>query len=518
MKRLLPTLLLCVASAAATPTVAPAGAQAAQRYDVDHADTVHHVFAVALRVPPLTVANDIFEFAATAPGTYQTMNIGRFVHDFTALDAAGASVPTEHISINEWRLASPERVRRITYRVTATRDTTVTADPIYPMCGTSLDADYALINGQGVFGFPRGMQAVPLTIHLSYPNGWTAGTPLAEQNGVYLASSYDRLVDSPILLGAHLSRATLDVTGVPVTIVVRAARNDIQATQLRDAMQSMLTSAGAFLGRLPVDHYTFLYDFAPTLPLSGAWEHSYGSEYTLPDIPYTAKYGAQVRSIAAHEFFHVMTPLNIHSEIIEHFNFATPVASQHLWLYEGTTEWAAQKMQLVSGLITVPAYLDIIAGKARADRTQFDTTWSLQKMSLASYSDSGQRQYSNIYARGAVVAGLLDIKLLQLSDGKRGLRELILDLAQEYGKRRPFPEATFIDSLVARTSPTVRDFFDRYILGTEAPPLKDYYGKLGITLINDDKGVPLRFELDTAATPTQLALRSAWMGPRARMR
>jgi hypothetical protein len=58
-----------------------------------------------------------------------------------------------------------------------------------------------------------------------------------------------------------------------------------------------------------------------------------------------------VTDIAAHEFFHVVTPLNIHSEIIEHFNFVmTPVPSRHLWLYEGTTEWAAHAMQLRAGL------------------------------------------------------------------------------------------------------------------------------------------------------------------------
>jgi predicted metalloprotease with PDZ domain len=292
--------------------------------------------------------------------------------------------------------------------------------------------------------------------------------------------------------------------------------NDIAAAQLRDEMRDMLNAAGAFLGKLPVDHYTFLYDFGPVLRVSGAWEHSYGSEYVLADLPYTAKYGAQIRSMAAHEFFHVETPLNIHSEIIEHFNFATPIASQHLWLYEGTTEWAAHKMQLVAGLVPLPAYLDDVIQKARTDRMNYDTTWSLQKMSLASYSDSGQQQYPNIYARGALVAGLLDIKLLEESDGKRGLRELVLDLAKEYGKQRPFPETGLIDTIVARTSPDVRDFFNRYILGAERPPVKAYYAKLGITLIEDDKGMPVRFEIDPAPTPEQLRLRQAWMGAEAR--
>ena len=144
-------------------------APAALRYDVDLTDTAHYVFVVTLRVPPLSAANSVFEFAATAPGTYQTMNIGRFVRGFMAYDVHGAPVATEQAGTNEWRLSDPERVRRITYRVLATRDTTVSTDPIYPMCGTALDASYALINGQGVFGFPRGMQAVPLAIRLKTP-------------------------------------------------------------------------------------------------------------------------------------------------------------------------------------------------------------------------------------------------------------------------------------------------------------------------------------------------------------
>ena len=110
-----------------------------------------------------------------------------------------------------------------------------------------------------------------------------------------------------------------------------------------------------------------------------------------------------------------MTPLNIHSEIIEHFNFVTPVPSQHLWLYEGTTEWAAQAMQLRSGLKSPQDYLKKVIQKMRIDRANFDSTYSLRELALTSYSDSGQAQYGNIYMRGALTAGLLDIRLLELS-------------------------------------------------------------------------------------------------------
>ena len=48
---------------------------------------------------------------------------------------------------------------------------------------------------------------------------------------------------------------------------------------------------------------------------------------------------------AAHEFFHIVTPLSIHSEEIQYFDFNQPKMSEHLWLYEGSTEYHAHMVQ-----------------------------------------------------------------------------------------------------------------------------------------------------------------------------
>lgn len=502
--RLLPLAFLPVAALAQRPEPL--------RYTVNLADTVNHVFAVTLQVDSLPNASGIFQFAATAPGTYQVMDVGRFVRAFEAVDRLGKPIATERISTNQWKIAEPSRVRTIRYGVIGTRDTTVTEHPVYAMCGTTLRGDYALINGQAVFGFPRGMQAAPLSIQLVYPRQWTAGTALTLTNGRYRADNYDHLVDSPILLGASLTTAQVSVTGVPVEIYVRSKSGQITAQQLRGAMSGMLYSAGSFIGKLPVNRYTFLYDFGDVG--AGAWEHSYSSEYVLTDRPYTEAYGARVTDIAAHEFFHIVTPLNLHSEIIEHFNFEQPVASQHLWLYEGTTEWAAHKMQLESGFKMPEAYLADVISKTRTDHRAYDTTFSLGKMSRTSYSDSGQAQYGNIYQRGAIVAGLLDIKLLETSNGQHGLRDLINQLTATYGKKKAFPEDSLFSIIEKRTNPAIGDFFRRYVNGAEHPPVAEYYAKLGIDLVNDSTGMPARFEVRANPTPEQLRLRSAWLGRR----
>jgi len=488
--------------------------QSALGYAIDLNDRVGDSFKVTAWVGGLTEANATYQFAATAPGTYQVMDIGRFVRRFGAFDAAGRPVPVERVSVNQWKLSDPARVRTLRYAVAETWDTPVEQHPIYLMCGTSIERDHALINPHAVIGYPTGMQARPIRLRLKYPGSWKLGTALErDRSGAYVAEDFDQLVDSPILLG-RLTKARTRVTGVPVEIYTYSRTGKISSPQLLRAMDDMLQAAGHFLGKLPVDRYTFLYHFDQKP--AGAWEHSVSSEYVLQESEFTDSLGGYVKDIAAHEFFHVVTPLNIHSEIIEHFNFVTPVPSQHLWLYEGTTEWAAHALQLRSGLTTPDEYLAKMIQKMQVARVKYDSTWSLRELALTSYSDSGQVQYGNIYMRGALTAGLLDIRLLELSGGQQGLQDLIARLTRRFGKQRAFPESTFVDTVVAMTRPEIKDFFQRYVWGAQQLPVAEYYAKLGIRLVEAPDGMPVRFEVDSAPDPAQRALREAWLGRKPR--
>ncbi len=485
-------------------------------YRLDLRDRADDRFHVTLAVDGLGPEQAVYQFAATAPGTYQVMDVGRFVEGFTAIDAEGREIPVERVSTNQFRIARPADVRRIEYAVAETWDTPVDEHPIYPMAGTSMEADHVLVNGQDVFGYPTGMQESPIEIHLTVPEGWKVGTALERTaDGAYRAETFDQLVDSPILTGGTLTEARTEVTGVPIEIFTYSAGGGIASADLLTAMEDMLEAAGEYLGALPVDHYVFLYHFegqpAPGA-IYGAWEHSYSSEYVFPDVPFSPQVGQIVTDVAAHEFLHVVTPLNIHSEIIETFDFVEPVPSRHLWLYEGVTEWEAHMIQLRAGLKPLDAYLAETAQKIANDR-RFDPALSLEQLSLSSYTDEGQKQYPNIYERGAVVAGLLDIRLLELSHGESGLRELILRLADRYGKSRPFPDAGLYQAIADMTDPAILDFFQRYVESAEPLPVAEYYARLGIRFV-DDPDQP-RFEVMDDITPEQAALRAAGIARRA---
>jgi len=482
------------------------------RYTVDVRERGSHAIGVTLRVDSLMVGDTLFQFAATAPGTYQTMDIGRFVRGFTALDVRGRIVPSARVSTNQWRIAAPRRVRSIRYRVHDSWHTPIAEFRVYPMAGTAIEREHALLNWQAVIGFPLTQQGSRFLVRVLRPRAWQTATALRDVGGVFEAESYDALVDSPVLMG-RLTADSLCVTGVPVRVAVYSPTSKVTATQLAGAMRDMLQAAGRFLGGLPVDRYVFLFDFAPVAEgdATGAWEHAYSSEYTLPEEPFTAEAGDRITRMAAHEFFHIVTPLHLHSEIVERFNYQRPVPSRHLWLYEGVTEWAAQKLRQEGGLASVEDYLAELAAKARRDRQQYDTSYSLTDLARTSYTAAGARQYANIYQRGALVAGLLDIRLLELSGGARGLKSLVLDLSRDYGVSRPFPEDSLIDIVVARTYPEIRDFFTRWVEGAQPLPLREYYGKLGITVEMNEHGVPKSFAVAADASPEQVKLREAWL-------
>ena len=142
---------------------------------------------MTLQVSGLGPGNAIYQFASTAPGTYQVMNIGRYVKRFEAFDAAGRPVPVKQESVNQWRLSDPTRVRTIRYAVTETWDSPLD-HPIYMMCGTTIEQDHVLLNPHAVIGYPEGLQTAPVHLRLAYPAAWKVGTALQRgPDGVFVA-------------------------------------------------------------------------------------------------------------------------------------------------------------------------------------------------------------------------------------------------------------------------------------------------------------------------------------------
>lgn len=461
--------------------------------EIDAGNPSAGTFKVRFYVNGLTLDNATIQFPAVVPGTFQILDLGQFIKNFRAFDEDHKEVTVTQTSTNQWALSDPENTRILEYEAS---ETFVNPSTVFPPSGTSIDTHAELLNMAALLGYPVGLRERDYYVAIKRAPDWSVGTSLPRNDdGLFYAPDYDFLLDNPVLLGA-LTNSSFTIVNTDITVTTYSEGNKVSHSKVTEIVKEALADAQKFLKVLPVDHYSFLFYFNNE-NASGAHEYSNSSVYVMPnESAFPTYYSETLKNLAAHEFFHTVTPLSIRSEVIADFNFAIPTPSQHIWLYEGVTKWAEIFMQYRSGSIDIDALFVVLGSRISVVRI-IDPNYTLTQASLDCFK-SDPRQHSPLYTKGSLVAMLLDIRLLELSGGTMGLRELILDLSTDYNPHQPFPEATFFDVLVSKTYPEIEDFINRYINGTELLPLVEYFDKLGITYAAADNSLTIQPSPTTA--------------------
>ncbi|HLT24290.1 MAG TPA: hypothetical protein VK004_04125, partial [Ignavibacteria bacterium] len=323
---------------------------------------------VTLITPKISQESIVLYFPKVIPGTYRIADFGRFISDVKAYSADGSELPVENIEVNGWRISNAEALYKITYKVDDTFDAVITENPIYKMGGTNIDAGEAyLINTHGFFGYLEDMKDRQFTVDISHPTGFYGATGMTASDDeshkdIFITESYNRLVDSPLMYTLP-DTTVMNVGGAEVIVAVYSPNKLVTSKFMADGFKKVLEAQKEYLGgTLPVDKYAFIMYFQDMEGYEsdagvggfafGALEHSYSSVYFMPDAPENDLIDDMLR-IAAHEFFHIVTPLNIHSEEIHYFDFNEPQMSEHLWMYEGVVEYFAHHVQVQYGIKTV---------------------------------------------------------------------------------------------------------------------------------------------------------------------
>jgi predicted metalloprotease with PDZ domain len=186
--------------------------------------------------------------------------------------------------------------------------------------------------------------------------------------------------------------------------------------------------------------------------------------------------------VVSHEFFHILTPLSVHSEEIHYFDFNNPKMSQHLWLYEGVTEYFANLFQVQQGLIEEDEFYNRMAQKIMSSR-RYDDKLPFTKMSVDVLSKPYKDNYLNVYEKGALIGMCLDIELRRVSQGKKGLIDLMQELSNKYGINKPFKDAELFDVITQLTHPDIRTFLDTHVGGPEPIDYEHFLAKVGVGFV-----------------------------------
>lgn len=465
-----------------------ASAQQMYDYSVDLNDCPNDQLSIQLKTPKFTSDTVVFSLPQMVPGTYEVYNFGRFVSGMIALDSVGNELPINKLGLSSWQIQHAKDLRTIRYKVEDTWDTELKEKFVFEPAGSNFEAGKNFVlNAHCLYGYFEGMTKLPFRISVTRPDGFYGATSLTDvitsgNTDVYQTADYMQLQDAPIMYDVP-DTTSLYVGGADILISVYSPNKVASSHFIADKIKEILVAQKEYLGgSLPIKKYAYLIYLTPNAGgsgSSGALEHSYSSMYFLPEIDQD-QLAQTIRDVSAHEFFHIVTPLSIHADQIGNFNYSSPAMSEHLWLYEGTTEYAAGLVQVKYGKMSADSYLKVLEKKMQTAK-YFNDSLPFTVMSKGCL-DQYRKEYGNVYQKGALIGLCLDIKLRALSDGKYGLQDLMKDLAKTYGKDRSFKDEELFDRITALTYPEIRDFFRRYVEGTEPLPLKETLALVGIDM------------------------------------
>jgi predicted metalloprotease with PDZ domain len=458
---------------------------------IDLKNVVDDKVNVSITTPAFTTETATFFIPKIVPGTYSADNYGKFIDNLQAFDAKGKALKVEKADDNSWKISGAKKLAKVTYLVNDTYDTEGTGThDIFSPAGTNIAAnENFMLNTHGFVGYFDGKAELPYTVTIAHPASLWGATSLVDtdasgEKDVFYSLRYADLVDHPIMYSKP-DYTTFTVDGMEIFISVFSPTGAIKAKDITPEMETMMRAQKKFLGPInSTKKYSvliYLSDMAKSDAKGfGALEHTTSTTVVMPEAMPLDQLLSTLKDVVSHEFFHIVTPLSVHSKEIQYFNYNTPKMSEHLWMYEGVTEYFANLFQVNQGLISEDDFYARIAEKIASSK-KFDETMAFTNMSRNILEEPYKGAYYNVYLKGALIAMCIDIQMRESSNGQRGILDLMQDLSKEYGNNKPFNDEDLFAKITALSYPAVGQFLNTYVSGTTPIPYDTYFAKVGVT-------------------------------------
>lgn len=433
-------------------------------------------------------------------GTYAVSDFGKYIDDFKAIDYNGNVMPVTKTDVNTWVVKNAKQLDKITYLVNDTFDVETEGGigkehPFSPS-GTNIEPTNYVLNLHGFIGYFDSLKDNQYKLDITSPSEFVRTSSMKKTGLVinegdrsvtasYLATRYFDITDNPMMYG-DLTVEEFMVSDIKIVLSVYSPNKVHSAASLKETISTMMQAQKAFLGDIDVtstyDIYLYLSEGKEDSPKGfGALEHHTSTVVVFPESMDEASLAESMVDVVSHEFFHIVTPLSVHSEDVHYFDYNNPTFSKHLWMYEGVTEYFANLFQVNQDLVDDKEFYSRMMEKIQGSRSLNDAM-SFTIMSENILKEPYKDQFLNVYQKGALIGMCIDILIREDSKGDRGILSLMKELSKKYGKDKPFEDDKLIDEISAMTYPSVQDFLKTHVVGDIPINYNTFFNKVGLEL------------------------------------
>lgn len=469
-----------------TTTIAGAAAPAKISYTVSFPEAQAHYVEVEMNVSGLAQPSLEVKMPVWAPGSYLVREFAKNIESLSAT-ANGKAVAATKINKNTWKI-NTAGLNSVTvkYKVYAFELSVRTS---------FIDVSHAFLSTTGIFLFPKGMLNQPSTITIKPYKDWNkVSTSLEMVKGdvfTRTAPNYDILYDSPLEIGTQ-DIFDFDVAGTHYEVAMYGGGN-YDKERLKVDMAKIISAESAVYGENPNKHYTFIVHNKQRN--GGGLEHLSSTVLGASRDSYD-KPGAYhgFLGLVAHEHFHLWNVKRLRPIALGPFDYDNENYTTNLWIAEGFTAYYQNIILRYAGLSNTETFLTDMVGDINTVENQPGT--KVQPLSESSFDAwiKGYRPNENsyntgisYYDKGAVIAMLLDLEIINSSNNKYSLNDVMKYMYDTYykGLKRGYTDAEFKAGFEKFAGKKLTDFYAKYINGLDAIDYNKYLGYAGYKL-NDE--------------------------------
>jgi predicted metalloprotease with PDZ domain len=465
---------------------------------VDMSNNCAHLFNVTMVIDNAAI-NQTLLMPVWTPGSYMVREFAQHIVSISA-EQNGQPILVAKTNKNTFMVENTHNNITITYQVYGF-DTSIRA--------AYLDDRQGFFNGAALFLRPSGLEDARffLTVirppHRNWADAQVASNlkPLDTDMcgfGTYVAESYESLIDHPFQIST-MKRLSFNAAGIPHEMVLVGDVRPFDEERLTKDLSRLCETQVALFNGAPFSSYLFIARFEEGG--HGGLEHNnstmlLSSPYCLPKkgLGEADTHYRNFLSLCSHEYFHAWNVKKLKPKNFVRYNLDQECYTTMLWIFEGITSYYDDLLVRRAGLMSVPAYLDLMGKNyTRLLKNKGRAVQSLAESSFDAWikfyrqNENSLNSSVSYYLKGSFVALYLDLTIRHQSGHALSLDEVMRSALKKYGGDVGLVEQDFFATLREFGVETER-FKKDYVYGTcelELGPLLDKFG-VSFSVVRDE--------------------------------
>ncbi|WNB17638.1 M61 family metallopeptidase [Marivirga arenosa] len=408
------------------------------------------------------------------PGRYQLGNFSKYLRGFKAYDSNHKPLSFKKTDKNSWEIESDTYSYIIQYQIYTS---------IIDGGSTFVDEEHWYLNFINCMLYDADNMNQQYKVLLDIPSDWQIACGLQKEGTTLIADNFYQLVDSPALVGARLKHLKYSIDNYNFHLWFRGDfKIDDESKIIKDFKnfsQHQLETMQEFESK----DYHFLFQILPEKAYHGV-EHLNSTCIVLgPAKEFNSdEFYSNLLGISSHELFHYWNIIRIRPQEMHPYDFDKENYFTTGYVAEGVTTYYGDLFLIRSGVKDLDWYQKELNKLFKRHfenygRFNYSLAESSYDLWLDGYEAGIPHRKVSIYVKGALIALILDLRIILKSKGEKSLDDVMRLLWNNYYKNdQGYSAEDYLKTAEEVMGEDLSQYSYDYITGTK--PIEDELNSL----------------------------------------